>query len=140
MPRARDIISIARVVAVWLLMLSMFLDPAGWRESSAFGPKSCEAACPCDEAPLEQEEDHDDCDDEHDEQPAGHDEQPAGHDEQCPDDCPSCGCGPGVAMTIVAVTLPTTSLPSSSEGMLVQADAPTSGVRSGVFRPPRSSS
>jgi hypothetical protein len=137
MPRVRDTISVVRAAAIWLLMLSVFLDPAGWRAASAFGrlpSMPCEVSCPCDEAPHED----DDCDDEHDEHDDGRADEHDDDDEQCPDGCTSCSCGPGVAMTMMAVTLPTRSLPSSPERMLVQMDAPTSGVRSGVFRPPRS--
>lgn len=135
MPRNRDILSALRAVAVWLLMVSVFFGPAGLAASSASGPKACEVSCPCDEA---EQDEHDEQDEHSDEDPCDG-EAADGHedDEECPEDCPSCGCGAGAAMTMVALTLQGTSLPSSSDLTLAQSDSFSSGVRSGVFRPPR---
>lgn len=123
MPRARDILSALRAAAIWLLMVSVLFGPAG------LGGSSASDSCPCD--------------DDHDEAPCG-EGSPEEHDaetpvdDECPEDCPSCSCGPGVAMTMSASMLPSGAPPSSPEPMSARSDAPSSGVRSGVFRPPRS--
>ena len=131
MPRARDILSAARAATVWLLMVvSMFLGPAS---VFAAGPDACGGACPCEEA---EHDDHgeDDCGDE---QLVDEHEHGAPPGEGCPEDCPGCHASPGDALTSFEFSLPT-SAPSSSTPSLMPSDATAIGVRTGVFRPPRS--
>jgi hypothetical protein len=79
---------------------------------------------------LDEHAEHDDCDDEHDEGAPSNDE--------CPDDCSNCGCGPVVAVAIVATSMSTAASPSSPDLQLSPSDVAATGVRTGVFRPPRS--
>jgi hypothetical protein len=125
----RDIASALRAAAVWLLVMSVFFGPAGNGAASAFGvdAKPCADSCPCDEP---QEAEHDDCDDE------GHDgETPA--DDECPEDCRGCSCAPALALTLVAWAVPASPL-SSPALASAPSDAASTGVGTGVFRPPRS--
>lgn len=132
MPRVRDILSALRTAAVWLLVMFVFVGPAGLGAASASGSEACSDSCPCDEP---QPADHDDgCDEELD----GHDDEGTPPDDECPEDCPSCGCNSGVALTMVALTMPTTAPPSSPDLMLPPPDAAATGMGTGVFRPPRS--
>jgi hypothetical protein len=128
MPRVRDILSALRAVAVWLLVVFVFMGPAGLGTASAFGSQACSDSCPCDDS---QGADHEDgCDDE---AADGHDDgKPP--DEGCPEDC---SCNPGVALTMVALMMPTTP-PSSPDLMLAPSDAAAIGTGTVVFRPPRS--
>jgi hypothetical protein len=142
MIQARDILSALRTTALWLLALSVFFGPAGLGGSSAFAfaSKTCSASCPCDEA---LQDDH--IDNEHSDAPGlcTDEDQADGHEDsspcehECPDNCPNCSCGLGVAMAVIPLTMPSTSLPSTAVRMLAPPDAPGSRARSGVFRPPR---
>jgi hypothetical protein len=123
MPRVRDIVSATRAAAVWLLAIVVFFGPAGL--ASAAYADACGSMCPCDQA-----EESDDCDDE---EPA----DGSAPDEECPRDCSSCACSPGVAMTMVAWTMPM-SPPSAPALALAPRDVAAAGVCTGVFRPPRS--
>jgi hypothetical protein len=133
MPRVLDILSALRAPAVWLLVMFMFLGPAGPGAASAFGSEACGDSCPCDE-PQVAEHDDDGCN----EEAADEHEDGTSPDDECPEDCPSCGCSPGVALTMVALTMPTTSPPSSPNLTTSPSNAAATGIGTGVFRPPRS--
>lgn len=141
MPPVRDILSALRAAAVWLVVVSVFLGPAGLGSvsGSAIVANACGVLCPCDEP---QQAEHDDDHDEHgsvdpcaDEEEAAHEHEGESPDEACFDDC--SGCAPGVTLATAAV-LVVASLASSPELALAPSDAPTTGVCTGVFRPPRS--
>ena len=144
MPRARDILGAMRTVAVWLLVVSVFLGPVGIGAASAssVGSKACGVLCPCDDEPR-QADHHDDCDEQSavDVDPCADDEAAHEHDGGSPDD-QACfdecsGCAPGVALATAAVLL--AAAPASSpELALTPSDAQAAGVCTGVFRPPRS--
>jgi hypothetical protein len=124
-PRIRDIVSVVRAAAVWLLVMSVLLGPVGIGAASAIGWKAWGVSCPCDGT---EQLDHDDCD-----EPCADEENDGG----CVEDCPSCGCGAGVALATAAVLL--IAAPESSPDLvLTPSDAPAIGVSTGVFRPPRS--
>lgn len=119
MPRVLDILSALRAPAVWLLVMFMFLGPAGPGGALAFGSQACGDSCPCDE----------DAEEEHEDGTPSADE--------CPEDCPSCGCSLGVALTRVAWSMPTTPPPSSPNLTPPPSNATATGMGRGVFRPPR---
>lgn len=124
----RDILSALRAAAVWLLVVSVFLGPAGIGSASAIGVEACGVLCPCDEA-----READPCDDE--EATHEHEHEGEAPDETCFNDC--SGCTPGVTLATAAMLV--TAAPASAPDLaLAPSDAPTTGVYTGVFRPPRS--
>jgi hypothetical protein len=146
MPSVRDILSALRAAAVWLLVVSVFLGPAGIGSvsASAIGADACGVLCPCEEPQrAEQDDEHDgsvnslgaryrpsnSC---ADEEESAHEHDGESPDETCFDDC--SGCAPGVTLATGAV-LVVASLASSPELALEPSDAPTTGVCTGVFRP-----
>src|SRR5690606_32874716 len=99
-----------RIAGGWLLVLCMVAGSAGPDASWAFadGSKPCGAACPCDQA-------------EHEEQGSTHAEHAESrHDaddpceDQCPEDCPNCGCGLGVAAAVMNISVQSFTLGSRS--------------------------
>lgn len=142
MPRARDILGAMRTIAVWLLVMSVFLGPVGIgsASASAVGSKACGILCPCDEP---QQADHDDdCDEQSTVDPCADEEAAHEHDGGSPDD-QACfdecsGCAPGVALATAAVLLAAAAPASPPDLALAPSDAPAAGVCTGVFRPPRS--
>ena len=144
MLQARDISSALRGAAMWLLVVSVFIGPAGLGGSAAWASssKTCGASPPCDEAvhdgndgAREQHPEADPCDD--DGAHAGRDDGEPCKDE-CPDDCPSCGCCLGVAMAVLPVPVTSSVTSWATARVLSPVDAPASGACTGVFRPPRS--
>ena len=144
MPRIRHLLDALRVAALWLLVVSVFLGPAGLGGSAfASGAKTCGVSCPCDEAG------HDDHADEHDEHAEAEpcdDEAAADSDhnsgepckDECPDDCPNCGCCLGIAMAVLPLPVTSSAVGCTSARTIAPVDAPASGACTGVFRPPRS--
>jgi hypothetical protein len=161
MSRARDIVPVLRRAAASLLAVCVLLGPAGLGGTPAFAAaaRACGASCPCDEdggeAHVEdgaERRGHVGDDDPSqleaaagDGEPAADSEhaagsEPAGADpseDACPDDCPSCGCGFGVALAVVPLGLPTALRSFRAAHGLARRDAPASGAGSGVFRPPK---
>lgn len=146
MLHARDIASALRKVAFWLLVVCVFLGPAGIGSSVAFASTSvtCGVSCPCDDevrAPHvgdhEEHGDADPCDDNGDAENSEHQGSDPCQDD-CPDDCPNCGCCLGVAMAILPLSITSSAVTSASARMFAPVDAPASGPCTGVFRPPRS--
>ncbi len=149
MPAARHLFNALRAFAVWLLMVSVLLGPIGIGGSSPAASPPCGAACPCDEEPthdehgdehegddeLEHEAEHDPCDDE----PADAHDDGAPANDECPDGCSSCGAAPSVALAMVGFSLVASSPPTDPDLLTTRSDGPAVGVRTGVFRPPRSS-
>ena len=137
-PRRRQISGALRFAALWVLMVTVFSGPAGLGGASVFATavKTCGVSCPCDGAADEQL-------DEHAEHEAPGDDRPADGDpcqDECLDDCPHCGCCLGFAVAVVPVTVTPIAIACMSAGDLVPADEPPGGIRTGVFRPPRSPS
>ena len=155
MSRARDIVPVLRRAAASLLAVCVWLGPAGVGGTPAFAAaaRACGASCPCDEdggeAHVEDGNEHGghvgDDDPAQIEGAAGDgepaaDPKPAGDDpseDACPDDCPSCGCGFGVALAVIPLGLPTALRSFRAAHGLARRDAPASGAGSGVFRPPK---
>lgn len=109
------------------MLVCVLLGPVS---ALAAGTDACGVACPCEEdGHAAHAEDHGD-------EPSGHEsDDPV--DEQCPEDCPGCHAGPGVALTSfesASPRSPPTALPSA----LAPRDVGAAGVCTGVFRPPRS--
>jgi hypothetical protein len=138
MPRKRDLVDTLRAAAVWLLAAAVLVGPLGSATSSAWaGDNGCGVSCPCDEAQPSQhpaEASHGElcrggCDPEH------RDEAPT--KDECPEDCPDCSSGAGIALGIVAIVAPAIRAPSSSQQALRQPESRASGTALGVFRPPR---
>jgi len=131
-----------RTIAVWLLVVSVFLGPVGIGSASAstVGSKACGVLCPCDDEP-QQADHHDDCDEQSTVDPCADEEAAHEHDgespdgEACFDEC--SGCAPGVALATAAVLLAAAHA-SAPDLALAPSDAPAAGVCIGVFRPPRS--
>lgn len=145
MLHARDITSALRRVALWLLVVSVFLGPAGLGGSIAFASPSrtCGVSCPCDDEVGDphagDHEEHagaDPCDDEGDADSEHQGSDPCQDD--CPDECPNCGCCLGVAMAVLPLSVTSGAVTSASARMFAPVDAPASGACTGVFRPPRS--
>ncbi len=146
MPTARNILDALRVAALWLLVMSLFFGPAGLGGSAAFASanETCGVSCPCDAAAPEDDAgdpaDHAEADPSGDEAAAdserGDEDTPC--KDECPDDCPHCGCCPGIAMAVLPLPVTSSRATCTSARMLAPLDAPASGAGSGVFRPPRS--
>lgn len=145
MLHARDIPSALRMVALWLLVVSVLLGPAGLGSSVAFTSPSrtCGVSCPCDDEVRDSHagdhEEHagaDPCDDDGGEDSEHQGSEPCQDD--CPDDCPNCGCCLGVAMAVLPLSVTSSAVTSASARMFAPVDAPASGACTGVFRPPRS--
>jgi hypothetical protein len=141
MPRKRDLVDTLRAAAVWLLAAAVLVGPLGSATSAAAAAdRDCGVSCPCDEAEASEavaEASHDEvcrggCDPEH------RDDAPA--KDECPEDCPDCSSGAGVALGIVAIVAPGIRASSSSQQALRQPESRASGTALGVFRPPRSGS
>lgn len=144
MLHARYIASALRRVALWLLVVCVFLGPAGLGGSVAFASPSrtCGVSCPCDEGGDPHAGDHDEhagadpCDDDGDAGPEHQGNDPCQDD--CPNDCPNCGCCLGVAMAVLPLSVTSSAVTSASARMFAPVDAPASSACTGVFRPPRS--
>jgi hypothetical protein len=132
MPPVRNIVSVLRATAVWLLVMFMFLGAAGPGAAAAFASEACGDSCPCDE-PQPAEHDDDGCNEEAD----GH-EDGSPPDDECPEDCRGCGCSPGFALTMATLTIETTAPPWSPNLTPPPSNAAAAGMGTGVFRPPRS--
>lgn len=132
----RDILSAVRLGAWWLLVVSVFLGPAGLSGSvaltSASAATSCGAFCPCDEGV----DDHESSDDAGETEHA--DNGPCR--DGCPDGCPNCDCCRGAAMAIFPVALASSAASWVSERRFSPPSVTANGSGIGVFRPPRVSS
>jgi hypothetical protein len=119
-----------RLVAVWLLAVSLLLGP--------IGPADPACSCDCDDEPAEHEDEAG-----HDEE-AGHDDDqpcdaaPAESDRECQDGCCGAGPSPSVALAMAGLTLSSTCPRADPDLASTPTDDPAAGVRVGVFRPPRS--
>lgn len=138
---ARDIASALRMVALWLLVVCVFVGPAGLGGSIAFASPSrtCGVSCPCDDGDRHADEHADaaPCDDDADADSEHQGSDPCQDD--CPDDCPNCSCCLGVAMAVLPLLSVTSgAVTSASMRMFAPVDAPAIGACTGVFRPPRS--
>jgi hypothetical protein len=145
MLHASDIASALRMAALWLLVVCVFLGPAGLGGSIAFASPSrtCAVSCPCDEevrdphaGDHEEHADAEPCDDDGDADSEHQGSDPCQDD--CPDDCPNCGCCLGVAMAVLPLSVASSAVTSAPARTLAPIDAPASGSSTGVFRPPRS--
>lgn len=141
MLRARDIASALRMVALWLLVVCVFLGPAGLGGSVGFASTSrtCGVCCPCDDEvrdPHEEPASAAPCDDDGDADSEHQGTDPCRDD--CPDDCPNCGCCVGVAMAVLPLSVTSSAVSSAPARTLAPVDAPASGASTGIFRPPRS--
>jgi hypothetical protein len=123
MPRTRHILNALRVAASWLLVMCVLVGPAvlGGSVASATSAEACGPACPCDDGDVDD---------------AGRDEGGPCQD-NCPDDCPNCACGVGVAMALLPLPVLSRAMSRASTRMIAPVDAPTKSTGGGVFRPPR---
>lgn len=140
----RDIPSTSRMAALWLLVVSVLLGPAGLGSSVAFASpsKTCGVSCPCDDGARDAHAgDHDEhaaadpCDDD-----GGADSRHLGSEprpDDCPDDCHDCGCCLAVAMALLPVSVTWRAVTSASARTLAPIDAPAAGALTSLFRPPR---
>ncbi len=145
MSKNRVIVDAVHAVAILLLVVYAYIGPAGPGDPAAFAStsKACDVLCPCAKTehdnPAGKYEGHveaDPCDDGN-ETDSGNEEGDPCRD-KCPDDCPNCSCCLGVAVAVLPLS------ETSSAGSCISARAhaileePPSGVRAGIFRPPRS--
>jgi hypothetical protein len=137
MPRKRDLVDTLRAAAVWLLAAAVLVGPLGNATSSAWaGDNGCGVSCPCDEAQPSQhpaEASHGEacrggCAPEHRDGPTP---------DECPEDCPDCNSGAGIALGIVTRATPGIRAPSRSARAPMPHGSRASGAALGVFRPPR---
>lgn len=119
------------VAAMWLLIVSVLLGPAGLAGSASFARSLECGACPCDEETADQDEDECSGDS------ATHQEHSS--DDECPPECPDCHCYIHAAQAVLAASTRLTAAVQPSDTRTSMAAAPPgSGVLDGVFRPPRS--
>lgn len=151
MPTTRQLFDVLRIAALWLLVASMFVGPAGLGGSwASAGGEACGILCPCHEEshderheaagePDEQADgalcSNDYCS-EDDEAAPSQQGEPCG--DECPDDCPNCGCYRGVAIAALSLPLISSTARSTAARMLAPVETPAVGDRKSVFRPPRS--
>ncbi|MGD8859549.1 MAG: hypothetical protein PVI30_06020 [Myxococcales bacterium] len=115
-------------VVPWLLEACVLLGPVGPGSSVAFAgvAEPCGVSCPCDgnDGSLQTSAD-------------GHDDgEPC--EDACPDDCPSCGCCPGLAVAVVPVPDTSDAPGCVAAPVPVRLEVLATGACSGVFRPSRS--
>lgn len=143
MPRGRNITEVLRVAALRLLVVSVFFGPAGPVGSVSFA-SILGVSCPCDEAPRDEYADRHDT---HAEQaPCNDGAAPNLADrgdgdpceDECPDDCQNCECCMCIAMPVLPLLVTSIRATCGTARPLPPRDAPASGTRIGVFRPPRS--
>lgn len=143
MPHARSIASALRLVAVWLLAMSVLLGPARLGGVLGFAAPlgGCGTACPCDDGldPVRAETRGESAEVAPDERVdvGSEDRGTAPCRDECPDDCPNCGCALGAAMAVLPVAEASSAVPWALVAMFSPVAAPASGAPYGVFRPPR---
>jgi hypothetical protein len=133
------------VGAFWLLLLCLFLGPAGIGGSAmaAAALQTSGAPCPCEgeahhghEAGHEEHAEADPCDNESERDFRQGDSEPC--QDGCPDGCPDCGCCVGIAMAVVLLPAASGAPAWTSARWVAPVIEPARGARSRVFRPPRS--
>ena len=137
MQTPRHILDPLRLAALWFLAVSVFFGLPGLGGSSvlAAAATTCGVSCPCDEAEHDEAE-HDDGHHDDEAQPEHEDDGEPCQDE-CPDDCPNCGCGVATAMALLPPPVISGAASRAVTRPLAPTDAPSTGTRDALFRPPR---